>query len=149
MRTQPTGLAQPAIKTFPGPVQQFTDPAEFMEQLRDDRANVRHGTVRTTKEQRSPGIGRCEELRVLAGYLVDLGDGGLRRVELDHYCGTLLGTDRDGETLARADSTVQTVAKAVRRCGLTPRAGRLIVKEPRPVDRRCVNSPPSRRGGPA
>lgn len=131
MRTQPTGLAGPATRTFQGPVQQFIDPAKFIAQLREDCAEVQHGTVRTTKDQISPGIGRYEHMHVLAGYLVNRGAGGLRRVELDHDCGALWGVDRDREALDRAADALDTINAAVRRCGLTPRSGRLVIKQPK------------------
>ena len=129
MRTQPTGLGGPATRTFQGRVQQFVDPAKFIAQLREDRAEVRHGLVRTTKEQVSPGIGRYEQLHVLAGYLVDTDAGGLRRVELDYPCGVLWGVDRDREALDTAATALATLNAAVRRCGLTLRSGRLVVKQ--------------------
>lgn len=131
MRTQPTGLGGPATRTFQGPVQQFTDPAKFIAQLRQDCEEVQHGTVRTTKEQISPGIGRYEHLHVLAGYLVHLGAGGLRRVELDYYCGALWGVDRDREALDGAAAALATINAAVRRCGLTRRSGCLVIKRAR------------------
>jgi hypothetical protein len=131
MRTQPTGLDGPATRTFQGPVQQFTDPAEFIAQLREDCAEVQHSTVRTTKDQFAPGIGRYDHMHVLAGYLVDLGAGGLRRVELDHNCGALWGVDRDREALDAAATTLATINAAVRRCGLTRRSGRLVIKQPK------------------
>ena len=136
MRTQPTGLGGPATRTFQGLVQQFTDPAEFIAQLREDCAEVRHGIVRTTKEQISPGIGRYEHMHVLAGYLVDLGTGRLRRVELDYHCGTLWGVDRDREALDGAAAALATINAAVRHCGLTRRAGRLVVKQAPGKERR-------------
>jgi hypothetical protein len=129
MRTQPTGLAGPATRTFQGPVQQFTDPAEFIAQLREDCTEVQHGTVRTTKDQFAPGIGRYEHMHVLAGYLVDLGAGRLRRVELDYNCGALWGVDRDREALDAAADALDTINGAIRRCGLTRRSGRLVIKQ--------------------
>jgi hypothetical protein len=129
MRTQPTGLGGPATRTFQGSVQQFIDPAKFIAQLRNDRTEVRHGLVRTTKEQISPGIGRYEEMHVLAGYLVNIGAGGLRRVELDYPCGVLWGVDRDREALDTAAATLSTLSAAIRRCGLAARSGRLVVKQ--------------------
>ena len=136
MRTQPTGLGGPATRTFQGPVQQFTDPAKFIAQLREDCAEVRHGLVRTTKEQISPGIGRYQHLHVLAGYLVDTDAGSLRRVELDYPCGTLWGVDRDREALDTAAAALETLNAAVRRCGLTLRSGRLVVKQAPSNERR-------------
>jgi hypothetical protein len=133
MRPQPTGLGGPSIRTFQGPVQQFTDPGKFIAQLREDCVTVQHGTVRTTKEQISPGIGRYEHMHVLAGYLVDLDAGRLRRVELDYYCGTLWGVDRDREALDDAATVLATINAAVRRCGLTRRSGRLVIKQAKPA----------------
>jgi hypothetical protein len=73
---------------------------------------------------------------VLAGYLVDVGTGRLRRVELDYHCGTLWGVDRDREALDGAAAALAKINAAVRHCGLTRRSGRLVVKQAPGKERR-------------
>jgi hypothetical protein len=124
----PTGLSRPATTTFAGLIVRLQELDKFVAQLQTDRHSVRGRMVRAIKDRRPPGIGRREQLRVLAGYLVDHGHGETGRVELDYFCGTLLGEDRDSEILARAEDAVNTIRVAVLRYGLTYRTGRLNLK---------------------
>jgi hypothetical protein len=127
---EPTGLSRPVTAPFPGPITAFEDVETFVAQLHRDRVHVRGRTVRGVKDRRAPAIGRYEQQRVLAGYLVDLPDGAIGRVELVYFCGTLLGGERDREVVARADDAVAKLRATAWQCGLIYRTGPLVLKRP-------------------
>jgi hypothetical protein len=127
---EPTGLSRSATAPFSGPINAFEDVDEFVAQLHHDRARVRDRTVRGIKDRRPQAIGRYEQQRVLAGYLVDLADGEIGRVELVYFCGTLLGGERDTAVIVRADDAVAKLRATARQYGLIYRTGPLVLKRP-------------------
>jgi hypothetical protein len=125
MTDTPMVAAEVTATRIPAAVQ-FSHPREFAAELRRDRAEVHRGLVRLSCEYRPAEDPPCQELSVIAGYLVDTGSGVWQQIELRHPCGPLWGLGHDSEVQERAERIRSTVEQAIADAGLECRPGRLM-----------------------
>jgi hypothetical protein len=104
----------------------FTDPEEFLEELRADREKVYSGILRATKVRRAGGpFPQLQTVAVVATARV-----GHSVVRLTRFVGQVLSTPRgveppetNGQVWAAADALLAQLEDAARAMGLTVRAG--------------------------
>lgn len=97
----------------------FTEPREFVDELRTDVALIERGVVRLTQQARPTYNGAVVRVSVVAGAIVDG-----RPVILDRYIGELWGMpDADEGVNRNAAQAVTWLEGQLRELGLQARAG--------------------------
>jgi hypothetical protein len=101
---------------------------EFSAELARDKLGVHRGIVRVTGLYRPAATEPHDQvLSVLAGYLVDAGDGALQLVELDCRCEPMAGGDQHHTQAPRAEEVIGALEQATADAGLESRPGRFVV----------------------
>lgn len=113
---------------------QFSHPQEFLAELHRDRAWVHRGIVRLTRLYRPVESDPCQELSVLAGYLVATEGGTWQLVEVRRVCGPIWSLGHDGDTEQLAERTIAELEQAIADLHLECRPGRLIPASSRTTD---------------
>lgn len=98
----------------------FTEPREFVDELRTDAALVERGVVRLSGIYRPRGDGVTAQLSVIAAAIVEG-----RPVHLEHPIGDVWGNQADASTVSTAELLMDDLRSELEALGLTIRPGLL------------------------